>query len=341
MARMRTWAKRVGLAVGLLAVAAGGYAAFNWSGVCARYAGYRFRAASTDDDRAKWAGRLVSLGDAGGPYLLAPFRTGDEAGCAAAVTAVKGQLAGLAPTDPGYVARCRLVLGGFGSFSDAGKAAAVELVPEVLQCPDPDAVVRCRDAVRAGFAAPTADGRVRAIRLALRPEIALTADAAPLLNDPDAAVRRAAMLAVGPVAEGTNPVVGDEELFRWLHDPDPEVRDLCEAALSSRGLDAAQVQLARQLASPDTAERLRLLVDLQWAGDAVRDPGPWLERLSRDPNPAVRLGAARVAYERRLTFAGWLDHMADTDPDPTVRHWAGYYRERSAAVRQAGFGDSR
>ena len=113
------------------------------------------------------------------------------------------------------------------------------------------------------------------------------------------------------------------------------------AGAGAEWLDAAQVQLARQLASPDTAERLRLLVDLQWAGDAVRDPGPWLERLSRDPNPAVRLGAARVAYERRLTFAGWLDHMADTDPDPTVRHWAGYYRERSAAVRQAGFGDSR
>jgi hypothetical protein len=164
---------------------------------------------------------------------------------------------------------------------------------------------------------------------------------APLLDDPAAEVRRAAMLAVGPAPEGAHPVVGDEELFRWLHDPDLEVRNLCEAALATRGLDEVQVQLARQLTSPDAADRLRLLVDLQRAGDAVKDPGPWLERLSRDPDPAVRLGAARVAFERRLVFAGWLDRMAEADPDPTVRRWAGYYRGLSAAVRQAGFGGDR
>jgi hypothetical protein len=338
---MRTWAKRAGLAVGLLTVAAGAYVAVNWTGVSARYAGYRFRTASTADDRAKWAGRLVALGDAGGPYLMTPFRAGDEAGCAAVVGVLKGRLAGLPPTDPAYAAGCRPILDGFGSFSDAGKAALVEVVPELLNCPDPDAAVRCRDAVRAGLAATSADGRVRAVRLALRPEIALLADVVPLLNDPEPAVRRAALLAVGPVPEGSAEVVGDEELFRCLHDPDPEVRNLCEAALNSRGLDAAQVQLARQLASPDAAERLRLLVDLQRAGDAIRDPGPWLERLSRDPDPAVRLGAARVAFERRLMFAGWLDRMAEADPDPTVRQWAGYYRGLSAAVRQAGFDPNR
>lgn len=332
----RKWAKRVGLAVLLLVVAAGAYAAFNWSGVSARYAGYRFRSAPTDEERARWADKLIAFGDAGGPYLLAPFRTGDEAGCAAAVAAVKGRLAGLPPTDPGYAACCRPFLTGLGSFSDIGKAAAVELVPELLKCPDADAATRCRDAVRAGLAAPTADGRVQAVRLALRPEVALLADVVPLLNDPEPIVRRAALLAVGPAPEGTPTVVGDEELFRWLHDPDLEVRVLCEAALNSRGLDAAQVQLARQLASPDAAERLRLLVDLQRAGEAVRDMGPWLERLSRDPDPAVRLGAARVAFERRLTFAGWLDRMAEADPDPTVRRWAGYYHGLAAGVRQVG-----
>ncbi len=341
MARVRTWAKRVGMATGLLAVAAGAYVAVHWAEVSARYAGYRLRAAATDEDRARWAGKLAALGEVGSPYLLGPFRRGDEAGCAAAVAAVKARLAGLPPTDPRYAACCRPFLDGFGAFADAGKVAAAELVPELLRCPDPAAAPRCRDAVRAGLASPTADGRVRAVRLALRPEVALTADVVPLLNDPEPEVRRAAMLAVGPAPEGTAPVVGDEELFRWLHDPDPVVRDLCEAALKTRGLDAAQVQLARQLAAPDSAERLRLLVDLQRAGDAVRDVGPWLERLSRDPDPAVRLGAARVAFERRLLFAGWLDRMADADPDPTVRRWAGYYRGRSAAVKQAGFDPER
>jgi hypothetical protein len=339
--RVRVWVKRAGLAAGLLAVAAGGYAALNWAGVSARYAGYRFRTAATDNDRDRWAAKLVALGDAGTPYLLAPFRTGDEAGCDAAIAAVRGGLADLPPTDPRYAARCRAFLDGFGSFADAGKAAAIRLVPELLKSPDPDAAARCRDAVRAGLAAATTDGKVQAVRLALRPEIGLRADVAPLLDDPEAEVRRAAMLAVGPAPEGAHPVIDDEELFRWLHDPDPEVRDLCEAALYSRGLDALQVQLARQLTAPEAAERLRLLVDLQWAGEAVRDPGPWLERLSRDPDPAVRLGAARVAVERRLLFAGWLDRMADADPDPTVRRWAGYYRGLSAAVRQTGFDPGR
>jgi HEAT repeat protein len=159
----------------------------------------------------------------------------------------------------------------------------------------------------------------------------------PLLSDPDAEVRRAAMLTVGPAGDGSHPVVGNEELFRWLHDRDPEVRELCGDALKTRGLDAEQVHLARQLTHPDPAERLKLLVDLRFAGEAVKDPGPWLERLSRDPDPAVRLGAARVAFESRLLFAGWLDRLADQDPDPTVRRWAGYYRGLSATVKQAGF----
>jgi hypothetical protein len=38
-----------------------------------------------------------------------------------------------------------------------------------------------------------------------------------------------------------------------------------------------------------------------------------------------------------LTFAGWMDRLADQDADPTVRHWAAYYRRQAAAVRQTGF----
>ena len=60
------------------------------------------------------------------------------------------------------------------------------------------------------------------------------------------------------------------------------------------------------------------------------DPEPWLERLSRDPDPAVRAGAARVAVEvaaeRRLPVPVWVARLADADPDPTVRRIAGFYR---------------
>lgn len=335
--RARSWAKRIGLAVWLLLVVVGAYAALNWNGLNARYAGYKLRTANTDDERTRWAEKLLARGDAGAAYLTEPFRAGDAERCAAVIAVLKARLAQFPPTDPRYTACCRLLLDSFGTFSDAGKAATAELVPELLKCSEADTVARCRDAVRAGLAGPTAAGKVLAVRLALRSEMGLSADVPPLLNDAEAEVRRAAMLAIGPAVEVGNPVIGDEELFHWLHDADADVRELCQSALMSRGLDAAQIQLARQLADPNPAERLKLLVDLRWAGDAVRDPGPWLERLSRDPDPAVRLGAARVAFECRLLFAGWLDRLATQDPDPTVRRWSSYYRDRSAAIKQTHF----
>lgn len=313
--------KRVLVGLVVVVAAAGGFAAYNWTALNARYAAHRFRAAATPEDRAPWAAKLVALGDAGAPYLAEPFRAGDADGCAAVVAAVRGN-----------PAACGALLDGFGSFTEAGKVAALDVVPELLGTAD--GAARCRAAVRDGLALPAA--RVRAVRLAARPEVALKADVAPLLNDPAAEVRRAAMLAVGPF-DGNAPAVGDEDLFKWLHDPDPEVRDLCESALHSRGLDAVQVHLARQLSHPSAAKRLVLLTDLTRFGDAVKEPGPWLERLSRDADPAVRVGAARVAVERRLMFTGWLDRMADGDADPTVRRLAAYYRGQAEAVRQTGF----
>src|SRR5947207_625450 len=72
--------------------------------------------------------------------------------------------------------------------------------------------------------------RVLAVRLALHPDIKMRADLVPLLGDPAAEVRRAALCAVAAVADG-EPLVGDEELFRWLHDPDGGVRKACHDAL--------------------------------------------------------------------------------------------------------------
>jgi hypothetical protein len=170
----------------------------------------------------------------------------------------------------------------------------------------------------------TAEGKLDAIRAAIKGG---GVAAAGYLGDADAEVRRAAVLAVGPVPDGQAAAVPDDDLFPGLHDADKEVRELTAAALRGRGLTDEQVQLARQLASPDVAERLKLLVDLT-DSDGVKDVGPWLERLSRDPEPAVRLGAARLAGECRVVFAAWLDRLADSDPDPLVRQGAAYWRGR-------------
>ena len=111
--------------------------------------------------------------------------------------------------------------------------------------------------------------------------------------------------------------------------------------LVGRERSDAEIALGRRLTNPDPTERLKLLLDLRYDDD-VADPEPWLERLSRDPEPAVRAGAARVAVEvalaRRQPYPAWVGRVADADLHPTVRFVAAYYRSQPAAapVRPAG-----
>jgi hypothetical protein len=144
--------------------------------------------------------------------------------------------------------------------------------------------------------------------------------------DPPATPTPPTAAPVTPVGHVAAEPEADDALFARLHDP--ATRAAAEAELRQRGRTDDQIQLGRQLASPDPADRLRLLLDLS-AGDGVNDVGPWLERLSRDPEPAVRLGAARLACECKVVYAGWLDRLADADPDPLVRQWAGYWRDKA------------
>lgn len=333
--RPKSWPKRglAALLVGGLALAATGVgfrATLN-----ARYAAYRLRTAGDDAARTASLNTLLDLGDAGTDAVAGVFAQDDEATCRLAAACLRDRLAATPPADPKYAALCRPAFAGFAHASAAGRAELLDLIPDLAR--GADAGARCRDAVRSGLAADAPPGVKRA---AVRQAhfVGLKGDVVPLLADADPAVRRAALLAVGPAGDDGAGVVTAEELFRCLHDADGEVRDLCATALASRGLELGQISLARQLTHPDLAERLALLGDLAAGSVGVADPGPWLERLSRDADPAVRLGAARVAAEGRLHFTGWVDALATADADPTVRRWAGYYRDQAAAVRQTGAG---
>ncbi len=331
--RPKSWPKRAlaGLVVGGLVLAGTGIA-FR-STVSTRYASYRLRTAGDDAARTAALNTLLDLGDAGTDVVAGEFARDDEAACRLAAGCLRDRLATTPPADPSYAAWSRPAFAGFATASAAGRAELLDLIPDLAR--GSDAGAACRNVVRTGLAADAPAGVKRA---AVRQAhvVGLKADVVPLLADADPAVRRAALLAVGPAADDGTTVATPEELFRCLHDGDGEVRDLCAAALASRGLDLGQISLARQLTHPDLAERLGLLGDLATGAAGVTDPGPWLERLSRDADPAVRLGAARVAAESRLHFAGWVDTLAAADADPTVRRWAGYYRDQAAAVRQSG-----
>jgi len=315
----------------------GGYLTFFWSDVSAKRTVHRLHSASTDEERTTQARRLVALGNAGTPYLIEEWKVGAPASCQALGLAVAEHLAPMPPTDARFNALCRSIMAAAAQFSPAGQEAALELVPVFLTCPQADFLPRCRELVKAGLTLPTTEARVRAVRLAMRPDMEMRGEIVSVLGDPEAEVRRAAMLAVGPHDDQTPVVIADDELFRYLHDPDWDVRQMCETALTTRGLEPEQIACARLLTHPDASERLRLLVTLMHSRQTIRDPGPWLERLSRDSEPAVRAGAARVACDCRLAFTTWVDRLAKTDPDATVRQIAGFHRNRASDIREASF----
>ncbi len=328
--------RRIGLGVVLVLLAGGVYAGIQWKGLNARYAGYKLRTATTDEARLTAACRLIEAGDDGTPYLIETLRGGDAERCTAVVFALRDYLKDLAPDDARFAALCRPHVNGFAEYSEVGQEAALLLVPDFLRSLEPDCLPRCREIVRAALKHRSVEVRVQAIHLTMRPDLDQKTDVVACLQAPEAEVRRAAMLAVGPAGPGAT-AIADEDLFPWLNDPDAQVQLLCETALSTRGLEPEPIAAARKLTSPDASERLKLLLDLRWNRDAIRDPGPWLERLSRDADPAVRAGAARVAYECQLSFAGWLDRLAKDDPDGTVRKIVQFHRTRAADLKQVGY----
>jgi hypothetical protein len=321
--RKRKWLLGVVLAVAVV----GTWAALNATALKAKYAAHQLRTAATDDGRAKAADRLAALGDHGLAKLIEFVRTGDDPCRAAAAGAIDRHLLAL-PDDQRAVAVAGHLLAAFDGCDAGGRRAILELLPTVLKRTGDAHAARGREAVAVGLRMPDPQARVLAVRLALHPGVKMRPDLLPLLGDPEAGVRRAALGAVAFVPDGEQ-VIADEDLFRWLHDPDTGVRKVCHDALVSRERTEAEIALGRRLTDPDPNERLKLLLDLRYPDD-VADPEPWLERLSRDTEPAVRAGAARVAAElttvRRQSCPAWVTRVADADPDPTVRRVARYFR---------------
>ena len=192
--------------------------------------------------------------------------------------------------------------------------------------------------VAAALASPDAAVRVQAVRLTLHPPIAMRREVVPLLADPDAEVRSAALVAAAMPGDG-EPIIADEDLFRWLHDPDESVRKVCRDALVSRDRTEAEIALGRRLTNPDPRERLMLLLDLRYGRRAGR-PGAvaGAAQPRHRAGRASRRGAGRGGdpAERRLGCPAWVDRVADTDPDPTVRRVAAI----SGAVSSAPAADA-
>jgi HEAT repeat protein len=286
---------------------------------------------ASDDDRGLWADELTACGEPAVPTMLRLLRHDDPGVCAASKSAIGNVASNWPRDDERLLAFAKLFVDEEPRFSTHGRAVALDLLHLVLATNDPEITSRVKEIVAATAKSESVDVRIQAIAAAMRPEVNCLEAIVGLVNDPAAEVRRAAVLAIGPVRDGSKPVLADDSLLRCLHDEDEEVRRLAEMSLKSRGRTPRDIRLGRRYAAPDPAERQKLLIDLAYEEEL--DVSVWLERLTNDSDPSVRAGAARVAADRRVDLADRLGQMSKTDPDATVRRIAEYYRLRILASR--------
>lgn len=356
------WLRRLaGMVVVLLVVGAG---AVWWQRetllVC--YA-VRGLANATDQTRSGWIERVARREPAAVPFLVSGLRRTDRQACTNICQCLLELAKNWPDTDSRRVSVAQALAREFHAFSVEGHKAALEveqalserepallapaLAAAVMQAaktrdaevharalglaerltqqpPSPTALVGCRELVRVCLRDVESDNRVRALRLAIDPHVDLREQVVPLLRDPAPEIRRAAMIVLGPAAD----TIATDDLLEWMHDPDPEVRRLCESSLKGRGLHDDQLRLGRLLTDPSMAERLKVIDALQ---DSLRhnsdvEPGVWLRRLSHDPAPAVRAASVRMAADQSLVdLSDRLEQMCQDDPSPTIRQLARYY----------------
>jgi len=333
MANAKTWALRAAVVAFGLGVPVGGLCTVFRDSLSAKLAVHRFHTHTDSAARVAQAVQLLELGEAGIPKFVALW-SGADAKDAADLSLAWSEWAAAAPPADRTDSVCEAMLDRIPQMSDAGKAELLNRLETLLAAPGDVMAERCRVLVTFGFAAAP-ESKAVAVRWASHPKIGLRKEAAALLHDPSAEVRLHVVMAVAHATDDRAAVVTPEELFPMLHDADADVRNACTTALRTHGLTLTQVSLARQLTHPDAAERLLLLNDMADA-NLVTDPGPWLERMSKDADPAVRLGAARTAAELNVKSASWMAELAANDPDPLVRRWSAYYRDRSPSLRTAG-----
>jgi hypothetical protein len=200
------------------------------------------------------------------------------------------------------------------------RARALALTQRLLANIGNVPVSACRDVVAACLTDEDSGIRLQAMRLAILPTLDMLDRVVPLLRDPIAEIRRAALLAVGPAPD----LIGTDALLFWLHDPDMRTRRLCEIALRGRGLRDDQLRMGRLITDPHAKTRMHVLFCLGQGTDV--EPTAWLRRLTCDPVAAVRAAAIRAAAEEpSVDLKEEIRQMAQNDPSPTVRQMARYY----------------
>ena len=119
-------------------------------------------------------------------------------------------------------------------------------------------------------------------------------------------------------------LLSTDDLCNYLNDSDKEVRSATERILMVRGLSQKQIKLAKMMNDQNPISRAELpeLV----LGTPEVDSLQWMERLTRDPSPAVRAATARALGSSSDSRLGsLLIKISEQDKDQTVQQIARFY----------------
>jgi hypothetical protein len=200
---------------------------------------------------------------------------------------------------------------------------AIRFVNQVR--PAPESVIKtCRALAATGLSDLRPACRADAVRLAAAPGVDMLDQVRPLVigasPDPAAEVRRTALVLIA----ANEQLASVDDLLPLLHDASAEVGVVCEKALRGRGLTEAQIELGKLMTHPQPTVRAQVPARVVEFPDL--DTRVWLDRLSRDPSPAVRAALVRTVGEARdMRMRDRVREMAGNDPSPTVRELADYY----------------
>jgi HEAT repeat protein len=188
----------------------------------------------------------------------------------------------------------------------------------------------CRLLVKSGLTDDRVECRAAAVRLAATPGVDMLDKVVPLLigetKDPATEVRVVSILMLG--SSDHEELLGTDEMLPLLHETDAEVRRVAERALRGRGLQGSRLHLAKLVSHPEATQRAQAALAVFRFPEL--DSVLWLDRLSRDEDPAVRAAALRAASQfGEERFRSRVTEMATKDPSPTVRQIASYYSRAS------------
>ncbi len=115
----------------------------------------------------------------------------------------------------------------------------------------------------------------------------------------------------------------EDMILKRLHDSEPDIVEIAELILSTRGLSRDQIELGRLIFDPKPEHRARVIARLRDRTDI--DPVVWLIQLSHDSDENIRAGAVATLIERAGTNPDAIqrvDEMASSDPSSAVRQAA-------------------